>query len=265
MCMQTLNQAQSAFASATFPNSFFADYAVTGKIDSCKILLKSMSAVFKFPANVDSFSINLDCDQSELLFIFSCRDGCAPRACAARICRGLLTPCNKLRFISIVPPFSLRCLGPVPLRGVLHLRCCCLTRAPAGTTKRFRVMYELSECRQAVYNKSDSQNSAHLTKAKPLLDCISSFGSSVEEATMEVTKELINWRSFDLNANTDRAKNVQTQTTFNRRQLHRPRFVGEPTITFSVKELKFLVEFCDRIAVGVSMHFSDPGMPIIFR
>ena len=111
--MQTLNVAQSAFASAVFPDIFFKDYSVSGKIDNCKILLKvgssrpgialsclsahtplcggtrafppgqsvcafapqSMSAVFKFPGNVEEFSINLDCDKSELLVTLDCKDG----------------------------------------------------------------------------------------------------------------------------------------------------------------------------------------------
>jgi hypothetical protein len=37
-----------------------------------------MSAVFKFPANVEDFSIDLDCDKSELLIVLTCRDGDPP-------------------------------------------------------------------------------------------------------------------------------------------------------------------------------------------
>ena len=37
-----------------------------------------MSAVFKFPANVEEFSINLDCDKSELLLVLACKDGTLP-------------------------------------------------------------------------------------------------------------------------------------------------------------------------------------------
>jgi hypothetical protein len=159
--MTTLNLGHSAFVTATFPNLFFKDYSVTGKIEDCKILLKvtrflhlllfvriipafhvhryrlllwpvslsatterlisalisalikrsvvaeractysfprtnfcpsyhppkphpftifavvaqAMSAVFKFPANVEDFSIDLDCDKSELLIVLTCRDG----------------------------------------------------------------------------------------------------------------------------------------------------------------------------------------------
>ena len=40
LSVQTLNVAQSAFASAIFPDTFFKDYSVTGNIDNCKILLK---------------------------------------------------------------------------------------------------------------------------------------------------------------------------------------------------------------------------------
>ena len=38
--MHTLNQAHSAFATVSFPDLFFKDFSVSGKIDSCKILLK---------------------------------------------------------------------------------------------------------------------------------------------------------------------------------------------------------------------------------
>ena len=43
LSVQTLNVAQSAFASAVFPDIFFKEYSVTGKIDHCKILLKVLA------------------------------------------------------------------------------------------------------------------------------------------------------------------------------------------------------------------------------
>jgi len=39
---------------------------------------QSMSAVFKFPANVEEFFVNFDCDKSDLTITLTCRDGHIP-------------------------------------------------------------------------------------------------------------------------------------------------------------------------------------------
>eukprot|EP00802_Teleaulax_amphioxeia_P007363 Tamp_07369.p3 GENE.Tamp_07369~~Tamp_07369.p3 ORF type:complete len:207 (+),score=31.64 Tamp_07369:23-643(+) len=77
--MRTINSGQSAYATASFPKTFFREYSISGTVEPCKILLKPMCAVFKFASTVEEFSIALDCDKSELSVVLACKDGIIKR------------------------------------------------------------------------------------------------------------------------------------------------------------------------------------------
>jgi len=125
-----------------------------------------MSAVFKFPANVEEFFINFDCDKSDLTITLTCRDGHIPHQQHKPMY--FLIANKRLNSLITSHFFVPRC----PLSGLprydltqrehanrKHMCSLSMYVSPAagmfaGITKRFHVQYEQAEVMQAVYDKT---------------------------------------------------------------------------------------------------------------
>jgi hypothetical protein len=131
----------------------------------------------------------------------------------------------------------------------------------ADVSRRYKLAYEACDVMQAVYNKERCSNKA-LLSAKPLMECLSSFHSAVDEVMMTASKDALGWKSFAPGTGGD--GNMQTETSFNPRELDRYTVRGSTSVTFAIRELKSIVEMCDKVHCGIAFSFDGPGSPIIF-
>jgi len=80
---------------------------------------------------------------------------------------------------------------------------------------------------------------------------------------MQATRKALHWKSY-VSAEEKEKPDMQTETSFNAQELDKFQVRGEPSVTFSIRELKAIVAFCDSIACEMSFHFDEPGSPMIF-
>ncbi len=139
-----------------------------------------------------------------------------------------------------------------------------------GVEKKYRLPVEETAAHKAIYNKITPHRI--VSRPRTLQDCINNFHSGIEEITLVPLSHQLKLKSFvDDAAPVGRGLKVETNSVLLTElvvesadfDLYSVR-PGAQELTFSLKELRAILGFCEAAGQPVSIFFSDPGSPILW-
>ncbi|KYR01030.1 component of 9-1-1 complex [Tieghemostelium lacteum] len=127
--------------------------------------------------------------------------------------------------------------------------------------KHYGVNCELATCSNALYSK----NTPHRLSVKPkvLNDCLSFFSGTLEEISFQIQKDRFILRSYsDSPKKSSNIKSLQTEVNIDYADFDQYLTDGSNTeISFSFKDLKTIMAYCDSMNSGIDMYISQSGDP----
>jgi hypothetical protein len=139
-----------------------------------------------------------------------------------------------------------------------------------GVEKKYRLPVEETAAHKAIYNKITPHRI--VSRPRTLQDCINNFHQSMEEITLVPLSHQLKLKSFiDESAPVGRGPKVDPNAVLLTElvvesadfDLYSVR-PGAQELTFSLKELRAILGFCEAANQPVSIFFSDPGNPILW-
>jgi len=174
-------------------------------------------------------------------------------------CKVLLKPCvSVFKSSNIVERTTLR-IDERESRLIIDILC------KLGIKKLYKLTYEETEMIQAVFNKDNCPHQL-LSKSRLLQDAIVNFSNNIEEITLVAQKSGIKLKSY-IDDPKAISKLLQTETSLSAHDFEEYRFSAEgttPELTFTLKELKAILSFCEQTNLPVSVHYERAGRPVIF-
>jgi hypothetical protein len=140
-----------------------------------------------------------------------------------------------------------------------------------GVEKKYRLPVEESAAHKAIYNKITPHRI--VSRPRTLQDCINNFHSGMEEITLVPLIHQLKLKSFvdDSAPLAGRGLKVESNAVLLTElvvdsadfDLYSVR-PGAQELTFSLKELRAILGFCEAAGQPVSIFFSEPGSPILW-
>eukprot|EP01114_Cavostelium_apophysatum_P005130 TRINITY_DN1579_c0_g2_i1.p1 TRINITY_DN1579_c0_g2~~TRINITY_DN1579_c0_g2_i1.p1 ORF type:complete len:409 (-),score=121.41 TRINITY_DN1579_c0_g2_i1:201-1427(-) len=130
-----------------------------------------------------------------------------------------------------------------------------------GIKKVYRLSYEDADALQAVYSK-DAQPNRMVTIPKKLLDCLNNFHGNLEEVTLSVAQDSVHFKSH-VEDSKAAAKVLQTEMSIATGDFDDLEVGNETQVTFSLKEFKTILNFCDASGQPVVILFERGGRPLL--
>ncbi len=138
-----------------------------------------------------------------------------------------------------------------------------------GVVKNYRLNSENSSVHRAVYNKMTP--SRLVARPKLLADIVANFNTAVEEVTLVPLPGQIKLKTFAEENTQGNGKTkgevLQTELVLDSADFDSYALAGGGGIlelTFSLKELRSILGFCEFAGQPVCLFFSEPGSPILF-
>ncbi|CAG04785.1 unnamed protein product, partial [Tetraodon nigroviridis] len=131
----------------------------------------------------------------------------------------------------------------------------------AGLLKTHNLSFQDSESLQAVFDK-DSCGNVFRCNPRVLVDTVMHFPPSLEEVTVSVTDERM-WVRNHVEEH-DQGKAMLTELCLGPDEFDQFAVQNHKSITFCLKELRGLLVFAESTSLPVSMHFDEPGSPVVF-
>lgn len=130
-----------------------------------------------------------------------------------------------------------------------------------GIKKMYKIAFEECDSLQAVYSKENCLNRI-VGFPKKLLDCINNFHNQLEEISLVVHRDVIKVKSH-LDDAKAASKILQTELSLNPQDFEDYDIRNETAVTFTMKEAKTLLSFCESSGQPVTLLFERSGRPII--
>ncbi|XP_072519268.1 cell cycle checkpoint control protein RAD9A isoform X2 [Salminus brasiliensis] len=130
-----------------------------------------------------------------------------------------------------------------------------------GLLKTHNLSFQDCESLQAVFDKDSCAN---VLRAQPRLwvDTVLHFPPSLEEVNVTVNGERV-WLRNHLEDDADPSRAMMTEMCLSSEEFDHFAVKSESSITFCLKELRGLLVFAESSGLPVSMHFDEPGSPVI--
>ncbi|KAG9272209.1 cell cycle checkpoint control protein RAD9A [Astyanax mexicanus] len=130
-----------------------------------------------------------------------------------------------------------------------------------GLLKTHNLSFQDCESLQAVFDK---ENCANVLRAQPRLwvDTVLHFPPSLEEVNVSVNGERV-WLRNHLEDDADPSRAMMTELCLSAEEFDHFAVRSESNITFCLKELRGLLVFAESSGLPVSMHFDEPGSPVV--
>ncbi|KAK7922084.1 hypothetical protein WMY93_008986 [Mugilogobius chulae] len=130
-----------------------------------------------------------------------------------------------------------------------------------GLLKTHNLSFQDSESLQAVFDKD---NSANIFRAQPrlLVDTVVHFPSSLEEVTLSVSDDRM-WFKNHVEEDAEPSKAMLTELCLSSDEFDQFSVQTQNSITFCLKELRGLLIFAESTGLPISIHFDEPGSPVV--
>eukprot|EP00850_Spirogloea_muscicola_P000941 SM000003S11186 [mRNA] locus=s3:1454462:1458011:- [translate_table: standard] len=227
LVLRTLNLAKSAFAAFTFTQSFFDSFQLSVPTVACSILAKNVAAAFRTPApSIESLTIALeDSEASKMTWTIACLNG---------VKKTYWVTCNQ---------------------GVEMLT--------ASVDHRLLPSY------MVIKPKDFNRLLGNFQSTLPEVTLIATEPASATNCSTESYSET---KAIELRSFVDSARvlseedNLHTQLWIDpSEELQGYKHIGAAVdVTFSVKELKAFLAFCEATDTDMYMYFDKAGSPVLF-
>eukprot|EP00850_Spirogloea_muscicola_P007220 SM000036S13264 [mRNA] locus=s36:221862:225419:+ [translate_table: standard] len=227
LVLRTLNLAKSAFAAFTFTQSFFDSFQLSVPTVACSILAKNVAAAFRTPApSIESLTIALeDSEASKMTWTIACLNG---------VKKTYWVTCNQ---------------------GVEMLT--------ASVDHRLLPSY------MVIKPKDFNRLLGNFQSTLPEVTLIATEPASATNGSTESYSET---KAIELKSFVDPARvqsvedNLHTQLWIDpSEELQGYKHTGAAVdVTFSVKELKAFLAFCEATDTDMYMYFDKAGNPVLF-
>lgn len=148
---------------------------------------------------------------------------------------------------------------------------CFVLHCKQDVEKKYRLSVEDSGAHKAIYNKVTPNRI--IARPKTLQECVQNFHSSVEEISLVPLAGTLKFKSYVDESQLgpagvggkDPAAVLFTELAIDAQDFEQ--FVVKPNageLTFSLKELRAILAFCEAAGQPVSIYFADPGQPILW-
>lgn len=136
-----------------------------------------------------------------------------------------------------------------------------------GVKKTYRLNVEDTNPINAIYNREACPNRI-TSRPKLFEDCLNSFHNSLLSVTMSLSRRYIKFKSYvDSDSGNTNLLNrkLETELTLDTNDFDKYILQGENEIdlTFSLREMKALLAFCETANQPIQLYFSEIGQPII--
>ncbi|XP_072293882.1 cell cycle checkpoint control protein RAD9A [Eucyclogobius newberryi] len=130
-----------------------------------------------------------------------------------------------------------------------------------GLLKTHNLSFQDSESLQAVFDKDSAAN---IFRAQPrlLLDTVVIFPPSLEEVTLSVSDDRM-WFKNHVEEDAELSKAMLTELCLSSDEFDHFSVQTQNSITFCLKELRGLLLFADSTGLPISIHFDEPGSPVV--
>jgi hypothetical protein len=140
--------------------------------------------------------------------------------------------------------------------------------------KRYQLSVEESAAHKAIYNRITPHRI--ISRARTLQDCVANFQNNVEEVTLVPHPQHLRLKTYvddtlvpssrPGSAGKDVGKSVlMTELVVDAQDFDQYAVQdGAGELTFSLKELRAILQFCEAAGQPISVFFSDPGQPILW-
>lgn len=130
-----------------------------------------------------------------------------------------------------------------------------------GLLKTHNLSYQDSESLQAVFDKDSCAN---IFRAQPrlLVDTVVHFPSSLEEVTLSVSDDRM-WFRNHVEEDSEPSKAMLTELCLASDEFDHFSVQVQNSITFCLKELRGLLLFAESTDLPISIHYAEPGSPVV--
>ncbi|XP_064198001.1 cell cycle checkpoint control protein RAD9A isoform X1 [Anguilla rostrata] len=130
-----------------------------------------------------------------------------------------------------------------------------------GLLKTHNLSIQDCESLQAVFNK---ESCANVLRAQPrlLVETVLHFPTSVEEVSVSVSSERVCFRNH-VEEEAEQSKAVLTELSLSAKEFEQFTVGCPGRVTFCLKEMRGLLMFAESSGLPVSLHFDEPGRPVI--
>ncbi|XP_061581474.1 cell cycle checkpoint control protein RAD9A isoform X2 [Cololabis saira] len=130
-----------------------------------------------------------------------------------------------------------------------------------GLMKTHNLSYQDSESLQAVFDK-DAYANTFRAHPRLLVDTVAHFPPSLEEVTVTVSDERM-WVRNHVEDEAERSKTMLSELCLASDEFDHFAMKTHNSITFCLKELRGMLLFAESTGLPVSMHFGEPGSPVV--
>lgn len=130
-----------------------------------------------------------------------------------------------------------------------------------GLLKTHNLSFQDSESLQAVFDK---ESCANIFRAQPrlLVDTVVHFPPSLEEVTLSVSDDRM-WFRNHVDEDAEPSKAMLTELCLASDEFDHFSVQAQNSITFCLKELRGLLLFAESTGLPISIHFAEPGSPVV--
>eukprot|EP01091_Cochliopodium_minus_P014342 TRINITY_DN4858_c0_g1_i1.p1 TRINITY_DN4858_c0_g1~~TRINITY_DN4858_c0_g1_i1.p1 ORF type:complete len:362 (+),score=73.57 TRINITY_DN4858_c0_g1_i1:82-1167(+) len=221
---------------------------ITFEMNSNNLNLSSInqarSAFCNFKFSSDFFNHNYEKNENALFDRFSINS----KACTA-----------VFRNVSSIENCTISLSDGLESVVIFELQC------KLGIKKTYRLSYEIANSMKPVCNKERCSNRIVLSQTRSLDESIkNNFHTSVEEITFIATENYLRIKSYiDEEAQRTGKKILHTQIDMQKTDFGQYLITPNNEITFSLKMLKYILDFCENAGQPVTLCFDQSGQPLI--
>uniref|UniRef100_A0A8B9RAJ1 Cell cycle checkpoint control protein n=1 Tax=Astyanax mexicanus TaxID=7994 RepID=A0A8B9RAJ1_ASTMX len=251
LTLRAVNSSRSAFACFLLSPLFFQRYqAPSDHAFRCKMPIKSMQAVFRslssLERSVEKCRIELNSEKNRLTVTLHCKHG--------------LLKTHNLSFQDCES-----------LQAVFDKENCAnVLRAQPRSALLFESLYFFYQKLSITASFSDqclfSLWPSLIDYTSPVcrlwVDTVLHFPPSLEEVNVSVNGERV-WLRNHLEDDADPSRAMMTELCLSAEEFDHFAVRSESNITFCLKELRGLLVFAESSGLPVSMHFDEPGSPVV--
>eukprot|EP01132_Coremiostelium_polycephalum_P009118 gene9118-11174_t len=129
-----------------------------------------------------------------------------------------------------------------------------------GIQKTYSLNFEISQCLTALYSKDTPHKL--IVKPKQISDCLGYFAGTLEEVSIIVVKDRVKLRSYIDDGKKNNNKMLQTEVIIDCADFDEYLTNGSGAdISFSFKDLKTIMSYCEAIGNPVAFYIADSGKP----
>ncbi|XP_066504767.1 cell cycle checkpoint control protein RAD9A isoform X2 [Hoplias malabaricus] len=132
-----------------------------------------------------------------------------------------------------------------------------------GLLKTHNLSFQDCESLQAVFDKDSCAN---VLRAQPRawVDAVLHFPPSLEEVSVSVSGERV-WLRNHVEDDADPARAMMTELCLSSEEFDHFAVSSDNSITFCLKEFRGLLVFGESCGLPISMHFDEPGSPVVLN